>query len=332
MNLHRIGILAGSIALWLAPSGSPAEPRKDARVMTGYFTEPALTSAKLGGAHALRCMARPKDDKPAGQAPGSKFPSLYERSLELSQCTGIHGNATAPATATLTGYTQLSTAQRADDPREAMLSFDTQRLFDRPWPATFPVLVIVGGPPVSAPMGANQKQPVLTGTTEAVRAFALTGADAGLATAIPRLVGWQTRRGPEATRAALEAGHPLVALDALRVAVDDGDLDSTVIAGTDLLHPMQPSAVRAQAIELVAAAIGKAKAGSPEADRLIEVALTGWEIEQRARVDLAYLRSLQHAAPQLRASKLHARVRAMADAPNAREQEAASKDLAAAIK
>jgi hypothetical protein len=331
MNLHRIGILAGSIALWLAPSGSTAEPGKDARAMTGYFTEPALTSAKLSGAHALRCTARPRDDKPVGP-PAGKFPSLYERSLELSQCTQIHGKATAPAIATLTGYTQLSTAQRADDPREAMLSFDTQRLFDRPWPATFPVLVIVGGPPVSAPMGANQKPPTLTGTTEAVRAFALTGADAGLATAIPRLVGWQARHGSEATRAALEAGHPLVALDALRVAVDDGDLDSTVNAGTDLLHPMQPSAVRAQAIELVAAAIAKAKAGSPEADRLIEVALTGWEIEQRARVDLAYVRSLQHAAPQLRASKLHGRVRALADAPNAREQEAALKDLAAAIK
>ncbi len=331
MTLHRIGILAGSIALWLAPNGSTAEPRKDARAMTGYFTEPTLTSAKLGGAHALRCTARPKDDKPVGP-PAGKFPSLYERNLELSQCTEIHGNTTAPETATLTGYTQLSTAQRADDPREAMLSFDAQRLFDRPWPVTFPVLVITGGPPASAPMGANQKPPALTGTTAAVRAFALIGADAGLATAIHRLVGWQAKHGLEATRDALDAGHPLVALDALRVAVDDGDVDSTTVAGTELLHPMQPSAVRAQAIELIAAAIAKAKPGSPEADRLIEVALTGWELEHRARVDLAYVRSLQHAGPQLRASKLHGRVRALADAPDARELEAALKDLAAAIK
>lgn len=331
MNHHRIGLLAGSIALGLAPNGSTAEPRKDARAMTGYFTEPALTSAKLDAAHALRCTARPKDDKPAGPVPAGGFPSLYERSLELGQCTAIHGGA-PPATATLTGYTQLSTAQRADDPREATLSFDPQRLFDRPWPATFPVLVIVGGPAVSAPMGANQKPPALTGATGAVRAFALVGADASLATAIGRLVGWQPRRGLDATRAALEAGHPLVALDALRVAVDDGDVDGVVAAGTDLLHPVQPSAVRALAIELVAAAIARARPGSPEADRLIEVALTGWELEQRARVDLAYVRSLQHAGPQLRDAKLHARVRALADAPNAREAAAALKDLAAAIK
>jgi len=333
---RRSTLLVGSALVGLLILGtfgkSEGQNPKGSDSMIGTFTAPTLSSTALAGASALRCTAAAGVDKPSGNLGKSAFPSLYERSLELTACTVLHGAAKPPAHATLTGYTQLSTAQRADDPREATLLFDTQRLFDRPWSASFPVLLILGGPAVSAPLGANQKVPVLSGSAEPVRAFALIGADASLATAIPHLVGWQVTRTIATAQAALAAGHPLLALDALRVAVHDAAIDQIVLAGTDLFHPSQPSAVRVAAIELVAAAIAGAKAGSPDADRLAEVALLGWEAEQRARVDTAYVRSLTHAAPQLRGSKLHDRARAVANAPNATELATLLKELAAGLK
>ena len=300
--------------------------------MTGFFTEQTLTSPALSGAHALRCTATPTAEKPVGSVPKGEVPSHYERGLALTACTVVHGAVTAPASGTLTGYTTLSTHQRADDPREATLTFDAQRLFDRPWPASFAVLIIVGGPMVTASMGANNKMPVLAGSTEHVRAFALLGADAGLDAVIGKLVGWQATRPVEVTRAALGAAHPLVALDALRVAVQDGAVDAIALAGTDLLHPSNPSGVREAAIELVAAGIAKQKAGSPEAERLIDVALLGWEQEQRARVDVAYIRSLANAAPQLRGSKRKPGAQAVANAPIGNDLVTALKALAAGLK
>jgi len=300
--------------------------------MNGFFTEQSLISTALAGAYALQCTATPAPDRPAGAETKLGPVSLHERVLELTACSVVRGVASPAAKATLTGYTQLAAVQRADDPRDATLTFDAQRLFDRPWPATFSVLVIVGGPPVVQPMGANHRGAVLTGSSAPVRAFALLGADANLGTEARKLTGWQAKATADTTLAAIRSGHPLLALDALRIAVRDAALDPLVLAGTELLHPSHPSAVRAAAIELLVTALANAKPGSAEAERLVEVVLVGWELEQRDRVELAYLRSLLKVSPQLRAAKLHERARAAGDAPNASELAAALKDLAAALK
>src|SRR5215510_658754 len=103
MTPARAGALAGAMAVLLACGNSAGEPKKGTSAMTGYFTEPTLSSAALAGAYVLRCSATGTVDKPFGNVPKGGFPSLYERELELAACTVIHGSATAPAKATLTG-------------------------------------------------------------------------------------------------------------------------------------------------------------------------------------------------------------------------------------
>jgi hypothetical protein len=320
-----------AIAL-LACGISEGEPKQGASTMTGFFTPQTVTSAALPSAYALQCTATPAGDKPSGAVPAGGFPSLYERSLELTTCTAVHGSSKLPAKVMLTGYTQLAAAQRADDPRDATLTFDSQRLFDRPWPAEFSVLVIVGEPAVAAAMGANSKPPLLSGVSAPVRAFALIGADASLATASRQLVGWTTPRKLEATRAALHAGHPLVALDAMRVAIQDASIEAIALSARELLHPSQPSAVRASAIEMLGDAIANARPGSPEAEQLIEAALVGWELEQRTPVESTYVRSLTKAAPQLRASRLRDRARTVGNSASTSDLAAAQKALSSDLK
>lgn len=282
----------------------------------GLYSPPATTSVDLAGVVAIRCTATPRAEEPVGVVAAGGFPGLYRRDFELTECTAVRGRLDAEVRA-IHGYTTLAPLQRVDEPLRPTLALDGGRTFDRPAAGPVPMLVLVGGPAVIAPMGFQGRVATLVDVAGVdlaapVRAFSLTGADVGLATALSTLVGWQPARSVATASAARASGHAMVAIDALRVAVADGAIDQVELLAVDLLDPSRPAAVRVAAIELVGAAIAAAPVGSAQADRLITAAVGGWEAERRAHVDTAYASALRLTVPQLRGSAQLARARALA--------------------
>lgn len=322
MDLTSNGRRAGLAALVLLAGCSKG--RNDAhdgvvRVnpsQQGLYSPPATTSVDLAGVVAIRCTATPRAEEPVGAVAAGGFPGLYRRDFELTECTAVRGRLDAEVRA-IHGYTTLAPLQRVDEPLRPTLVLDGARAFERPSTGPVPMLVLVGGPAVIAPMGFQGRVATLVDgggaeRAEPVRAFALTGADVGLATALSSLVGWQPARSVATANAARASGHALVAIDALRVAVADGAIDQIEPLAVDLLDPSRPAAVRVAAIELLGAAIAAAPVGSPQAERLITAAVGGWEAERRAHVDTAYAAALGPTVPQLRGSAQRARARALA--------------------
>jgi hypothetical protein len=216
----------------------------------------------------------------------------------------------------ITGATMLSPAQRRSDPRSPTLSLDGQAFFDSPWPGDpVAVLLLIGGPENTPAMGEIAAQArVEAGSLkdQPVRAFRLAGADARLAEALPALAGWQAEQNLETARAALNAPHPLIAIDALRIAVQSRATDQVELLAGWLLHPAQPAGVKAVAISLLGEAIALTTPGSSEADALIGVAVAGWEAERAYPIDASYLRAFQTAAEQVKASERKIQVEAIA--------------------
>jgi hypothetical protein len=145
-----------------------------------------------------------------------------------------------------------------------------------------------------------------------VRAFLLEGADAALAEAVPALVGWQPKPTLATARAAIAAPHPLIALDALRIASRLAADDQVTLLATWLLHPAQPASVKALAIGQLGESIKQMPRGSPAADALIGIAVTGWEAERAYQIDAAYLRALQSASATIKASSRRRQIEAIA--------------------
>jgi|GEM_PF-2537790 len=316
--------------------------QKDIKMTSGTgsrsssFARPPLTSAELVGAVVVRCRATPRAEHPVGAVAPGEVAGLFQRDFELAGCAEAHGQPPAAA-ATVTGYTTLAPDRRVDESTEPTLELDGQRLFDRPDTGAIDVVVVVGGPPVVAARGFGGKVATATwsggkGDAGPARVFALAGVDRGLAEAIGALVGWAPARSIATARAAADAAHPLVAIDALRLAVADQADDQIALLAEACLHPGHASAVRVTAIELLGAAIAAAPVGSPPADRLIGVALNGWEQERRASVDTAYLTALTAAAPQLRGSSARTRAGAIPDDHQVRNLSALLDGLAAALK
>lgn len=210
----------------------------------GAYARPATTSAELSDATLWRCTAVALDEAAVGHPPPGATSSLYRRQFALSDCAALRGPSTAPPTK-LTGFTLLAPPQRHDDATVPSLELDGQRLFDGPGAGS--LLVWVGGPPLVAAMGfeGNTASVEIGGATLPARALALVGADAPLAEAWSLLAGWSTA-------APTRDAHPLIALDALRIALVRGDAAARdrLIAQLDVEGQAAP--VRAAARDAVA--------------------------------------------------------------------------------
>jgi len=243
------------------PQRAPVPTPSDSS--SGFYARPAATSVDLAPATVLRCHVTARGEAIVGHPPAGATSTLARLDYDVADCTAIRGTAPTGPLA-LVGFTMLAPAQRADDDAPT-LSFDTRRFFDGP-AHTGDVLVIAGGPAPVPPMGFEGNGPELVAGTQRwpARVIALDGADRDLERALVGVVGWSAARSPQA---ALDAGHPLVALDALRVALAARDPEGAELVATGLLQAGSPAAVQAAAraaIDVALSIDGK----RPDAERL----------------------------------------------------------------
>ena len=192
------------------------------------------------------------------------------------------------------GYTTAGPGYFEADPETPTLHWNGQRFFDREHSTeVFDALALIGGPPASSPSGfAGNAAHVASGSHAGapVRAFVLDGADASLKDALRSLLGWKDRVSMEAVREAIGAGHPLIAVDAMRICADEGGLAAEFhVLATHLLHPMRPPEAKAIALGLVARRLAGSPPGSAEANALVELTGRAWRFERQYRVAEGYL-------------------------------------------
>jgi hypothetical protein len=261
-----------------------------------------LTSKDLADVVAISGKATLLEEKPITWE-GQKIPSLYQRRFKLEHIVLLRGNLDGfqkEKAIIFSGYTNMSSNQRSSEVRSPLLGLESQYYFDNFFDKTLPsgqidVLLLIGKPDILPIMGfmghsASVEEGMLKG--QPVRAFLIKDWDAKLRDAIPLLLGWQKKVTPETIQAVIQAPHPLIALDALCISALDKTIAYTKILAQWLLHPAQPSGVKATAVALIALAIRQFPEGSKEADELIDILSSGWEAEQTYNIELAYLRSL----------------------------------------
>jgi hypothetical protein len=269
----------------------------------------ALNSAEMTEVVAVRGTARLLEEKPVDPISGTS-PSLYQRRFDFTGLEVIRGSSAdlkKVSSIRFSGFTMLAPAQRGIDSHSPTLRLEGQTFFDSKLPQdSMNVLLLIGGPeitPIRGFMGysASVESGIYKG--QPVRAFLLEGADVTLPQALPSLVGWQPKPTVATARAAMMAPHPLIALDALRIAARLGTSDQAELLAQWLLHPAQPAGVRVTTIKLLGEAIKQMPQGSKEADVLIGVAMTGWEAERGYPIDAAYLRALESASEHVKMSR-----------------------------
>lgn len=297
-----------------------------------------LTSDQLTDVITVRGTVEPLEEKPIASN-GGTAPSLYQRHFELTDSEFIRNNSTTlenQDSFLFSGFTMLAPAQRVIDTGSPTLQLEGQAFFDSKLPSeSMDVLLLIGGADITPIMGfMGNSASVESGVykDQPVRAFLIEGADNTLPQALPSLVGWQVEPTMETAQAAIQAPHPLIAIDALRIAVRSGASEQVELLAQSLLHPAQPAGVKATAIELLGEAINQMPQGSKEADKLIDVAVAGWEAERAYPIDAAYLRALQSASVQIKQSSQLERVKAIADDYQIRELTTLSEQLANSLK
>lgn len=298
----------------------------------------ALNSAELVKAIAVRGTTKLLEEKPVGSNSGTA-PSLYQRSFVLTGLEVIRGVSSAFKKVNpiaFSGFTTLAPIQRSIDSHSPTLRLEGQAFFDsKLHPDSMDVLLLIGGPeitPIRRFMGYSASIESGTYKGQPVRAFLLEGVDVSLPQALPSLVGWQPKPTLATARAATMAAHPLIALDALRIASRTGASDQVELLAQWLLHPAQPAGVKTTAIELLGQAINQMPQGSKEADMLISIAVAGWEAERAYPIDAAYLRTLQSASGHIKSSNQLGRVEAIADDYSIRELTTLSEQLSKTLK
>jgi hypothetical protein len=210
------------------------------------------------------------------------------------------------------GFTTHPAPYADPDPETPTLDLDGQRFFDRShlkgW---FPALAIIGGPPAPSPSGfAGNSAHVSAGTP--VRPFVLEGADAPLKDAIHSFLGWKDRVSMEGVREAIEAGHPLIAVDAMRICVEAGSAAEFQTLAAHLLHPTRPPEAKAIALRLLARRLERLQPGSAESDALVELTARAWRFERQHGVAEGYLNVWSSAPEQVKRSPVGHEVIAMA--------------------
>jgi hypothetical protein len=295
----------------------------------------ALTSTDLINVHVVQGKAIHIEEKPI-ILDGENFPSLYQRRLKLVSLKFVRGGNSSifkkVKSITFSGFTLLAPLQRGIDTRSPTLRLEGQAFFDSTLPSdAIDVLILIGEPeiaPIKGFMGysASVESGIYKG--QPVRAFLLEGADATLPEALLSLVGWQAKPTLSTAKNALEAPHPIVAIDALRIAARKEASDQVELLSQWLLHPGQPAGVKATAIELLGLAISQLPQGSKEANILIETASTGWEAERAYQIDAAYLRTFLSISGHIKKSNQIKRIEAIADDYQIKELSILARQLA----
>jgi hypothetical protein len=291
----------------MAPTASPS------------FGSPLpIDSADLEPTSVVTGTALLEDEEVLELQGGSDVPALSRRRFRFEARDVVAGRSTE-GEHRFEGYTHLPPPYMRPDPWRPSLGLEGQRFFDQELgDEPLPVLLLIGGSPVIPGPGLRDRRAtVLDGPAagEPVRPFLLRGADRKLPEALPALVGWQPRLDAEAVERAIDADHPLIALDALRVvARPDGPERPELLEplAERLLHPTQSPEAKVLALELLARVLARLRPRSREADSLVEITLWNWRLERRFRAETSYLETWAAAASQVRAAGVATELRAMA--------------------
>lgn len=273
-----------------------------------FRTPPPTLSTELAGAAAVVGRAMLESETVLRQA--MNVAELTRRRFRFEGDQILHGTAELPPGGLVfEGTTTYPPPYMRPDPLSPTLHLDGQRFFDEEHEAgPLPTLLLIGGPPVPASAGFDEPA-----AGPPVRPFLLQGADRTLVTALPSLLGWQPEISTAAVERTLEAGHPLIPLDALRIAArQEGDAAHVEILAGWLLHPTQPPEAKVIALDLVAQALRRLRPGSREADSLVALTLWNWRLERWRPANAAYLEAWILAAPQVKASSAARELKAMA--------------------
>jgi hypothetical protein len=286
-------------------------------------SRPPVLSTDLAGAAMATGTARLVAEVVLRQVEG--VPALTRRRLSFMPQEVLRGDAAwfPRGGLEIEGYTTSHPPYHLPDPQSPSLYLDGQRLFDEGLPAEpFQALLLVGGAPAAPPDGFPEHRAAVLdgpGAGQAARPFRLAGADRALPSALPALLGWQREISRQAVARTLEAGHPLIALDALRLAAlpqaappVPPRIEWVEPLAAWLLHPTQPPEGRVLTLELVARVLRRLPPRSAAADALVRRTLWLWRLERRWPVAAAYLEAWEAAARQVRASTVAAELAAMA--------------------
>ena len=222
-------------------------------------------------------------------------PALYKRSFKMDSIQILHGKAHIPkdpGTVSFFGFTQLSPLQRSGDFRLPVLNLDGQEFFDLRLPSEpFNGLIFVGGADLPSIQGfMGNKAMIEAGELKGnvVRAFILEGANISLSTEIQSLVGWQNGITADKIDLVNRTTHPLIALDALRISIQNKWADKIEFLVRWLLHPVYPAIVQKACIELLQATLSDYGKGSNELGKLVNALIDSWEMEQFNSINRTY--------------------------------------------
>jgi hypothetical protein len=170
-------------------------------------------------------------------------------------------------------------------------------------------LLLVGGPPPQLSRWEESRQvPIVVegpSAKKVVRAMIMEGFDRSLDAAIQDVIGWQPAFDQKATQRAIESGHPLIALDALRIAIGGavarGEAQSAAMLARWLLLPSQARTIKGEAKGLLSLRlISQSDFSDPKVIALWEVFLASWEAEAREEMAKDYAASYQAIAQRRR--------------------------------
>jgi hypothetical protein len=302
----RVAILIAIITLIMINCNSMQPNLGNETAATYRF---AATSEEIKNAVVVKGEIHQLEEKGIYES-GSASPSLYSRQYKLVNPQVIWGNSSflqGESTIIFTGYSLLSPNQRQLDIRLPVLSLEGQDFFDSPIVANMVQgIAIIGGPELRSIAGfRGRKASIETGKLLGltIRPFLLSDSNKGLDESIPLLLGWQDSITQKSIEYAKNAPHPIVAIDAMRIAVKHKDVDQLKNLSKWLIHPVMPANVKKTAIELIGEAMMLLPADSKEIEELIEILVKAWESEKFYSTDNAYMNAIKKNLPRIKLSQ-----------------------------
>ena len=283
-----------------------------------------IDSPKLGPVEVLVGRAAETAKCPEVKA-AMPFQTLIQRRFRFETETVIRGAAEDRKEAELffEGYTCFPPPYPSWDPLRPTLRLEGREFFDWTLPdEPIPALLLIGGPRNTGPQHQGKDTCVSSGPLqgEPVRAFVLEGADKDLELDIGLLAGWQDQLDESALLQTLCARHPLIVLDALRLAIESSSIRLIERLGQRLLHPFNGSETKVAALWLLGRFLDAPKLSEAQTNPLVELTWQMWRRERQHQVIEAYFETWNLAAgPVLRSGRL-AEIRATSAHPNLLEK------------
>ncbi len=239
-------------------------------------------------------------------AEGSQAPSYYKRIFQLENPQLIYSHKsgiTLPESIQFVGYTLLSPLTRLKDTLSPRLDLDNQTFFDEPSAEkTQEVLLIIGGNEVrNRIMGIPENPSVLGDSFQglATRAFWLRGNNRNLAQNFKYLLGLSSEEPSFQNLDHPSISHPLVFVDALRIAIKKANYPAAISLAKFLIHPSHAQSVKITTLKSLSDLLSQAPSDSEYPAQLLQLLVAGYERERNYPLDKSYMEAFSQLLPNL---------------------------------